>query len=144
MALGIALLSARYDWRYFDPHAFFVPESLWNLTLWDFLGERVNPLNYGLGTIVATVTEPSVSTSFLALVDVALFLALATVAAPFFFWPAPLARRAALYGLMQAGFVSYVTIYLICVLLWSVFLLNFWAFLLTLVLFQYYRKRWKH
>src|SRR5690348_9317273 len=52
IALGVVLIYARFDRRYFDLHALFIPERPWNLSLWQFLGERANPLNYGLGTLV--------------------------------------------------------------------------------------------
>src|SRR5205085_2988475 len=52
IALGLLLMYARFDARYFDLHQLFLPDSPWNLTLWQFLAERVNPLNYGIGTLV--------------------------------------------------------------------------------------------
>src|SRR5689334_5680205 len=51
IALGLLLMYARFDTGYFDMHQLFVPESPWNLTLWQFLAERVNPLNYGFGRL---------------------------------------------------------------------------------------------
>ena len=38
---------------------------------------------------------------------------------------------------------GYLTIYLICLLLWTLHLLNFWTFAVMLVVLQYYRLRAK-
>jgi hypothetical protein len=143
IAAGILLIYARLDWRYFDLHQLFVPESPWNLTLWQFLGERVNPLNYGIGTLIDYPSGHGADDSFLMLLAAVIALALATIAAPFLFWPAALARRAALYSIVLAGFTAYLTIYVVCLLLWSLYLLNFWTFALVGVMVQYYRMRAK-
>jgi len=144
IAAGILLIYARLDWRYFDLHQLFVPESPWNLTLWQFLGERVNPLNYGLGTLVDYPAGHPADNTFFVSLGVVTALLLATIAAPFLFWPSAHARRVALYSLVLAGFAAYLTIYVICLLLWSLYLLNFWTFALAGVMFQYYRMRGRH
>ncbi|MSP49520.1 MAG: hypothetical protein EXQ95_09360 [Alphaproteobacteria bacterium] len=141
VAAGILLLSSRYDQRFFDLHDLFVPESPWNLSLWDFLTERVNPLNYGLGPLVADLGGGDVSRPLafgLALIGL---LLLAVLALPFAFWPAAAARRGIACGLLIALIVTYLTLYSICVLMWTLFLLNFWAFAVLAVVFQYYRSR---
>ena len=132
IVLGIALIYARYDRRYFDPHALFIADSPWNLSLWQFLGERANPLNYGIGILV---DDPA---------GIVAALSLAVLAAPFLFWSGAMARRAALLSVALAAFVAYLTIYAICLLLWSLYLLNFWTIALAAVMFQYYRGRAKH
>jgi hypothetical protein len=55
-----------------------------------------------------------------------------------------MARRAALLSVLLAGFVAYLTIYAVCLLFWSLYLLNFWTIALAAVMFQYYRRRAKH
>jgi hypothetical protein len=55
-----------------------------------------------------------------------------------------MARRAALLSVLLAAFVAYLTIYVICLILWSLYLLNFWTIALAAVMFQYYRSRAKH
>ncbi len=144
ITLGVALIYARFNGRYFDPHALFIPESPWNLSLWQFLGDRANPLHYGIGTLVDDPSGHVTSAGFLVLMSIAAALLVAAVAAPFLFWQGAMARRAALLSVMLAGFVAYLTIYGICLLLWSLYLLNFWTIALALVLFQYYRGRAKH
>jgi hypothetical protein len=144
IALGVALVYARYDRRYFDLHALFIPESPWNLSLWQFLGERANPLHYGIGTLVDDPAGNRANATFVVLISIVAVLLLAAVAAPFVFWPRAMARRAALLSVLLAMFVAYLTIYFICLILWSLYLLNFWTIALAAVMFQYYRSRAKH
>jgi len=144
IALGVALIYARFDRRYFDLNALFVPESPWNLSLWQFLGERANPLNYGIGTLVDDPAGNVANATFLVLISIVTALLVAAVAAPFLFWHGGMARRAALLSLALAAFVAYLTIYAVCLLLWTLYLLNFWTIALAAVMFQYYRGRAKH
>ena len=144
IALGVALIYARYDQRYFDPHALFTPESPWNLSFWQFLGERANPLHYGIGTLIDNPAGHVTNTTFLIFVGIVAILLSAAVAASFLFWRGVMARRAALLSLALAAFVAYLTIYAICLVLWSLYLLNFWTIAVAIVMFQYYRRRAKH
>ncbi len=144
ITLGIALIYARYDRRYFDLHALFIPESPWNLSLWQFLADRANPLSYGIGTLVDDPAGHVASASFLVLIGIVAALLLTAVAAPFLFWRGAMARRAVLLSVALAVFVAYLTIYGICLLLWSLYLLNFWTIALAAMIFQYYRGRAKH
>ena len=144
VALGVALLYARYGRRYFDPHTLFTPQSPWNLSFWQFLGERANPLNYGIGTLVDNPAGRMGEAGFLVPAALAALLLLATVVAPFLFWEPRLARRAAILALALAVFVAYLTIYAICLFLWSLYLLNFWTIAVLIVMFQYYRGRARH
>jgi hypothetical protein len=144
IALGLALIYARFDRRYFDMHALFIPESPWNLSLWQFLGDRANPLNYGIRTLVDDPAGNLANATFLVIISIVAALLAAAVAAPFLFWHGAMARRAALLNLALAAFVAYLTIYAVCLLLWSLYLLNFWTIALAAVLFQYYRGRARH
>jgi formate hydrogenlyase subunit 3/multisubunit Na+/H+ antiporter MnhD subunit len=144
IALGVALIYARFDRRYFDVHALFIPESPWNLSLWQFLADRANPFNFGIGTIVDDPAGNRATATFAVLIGIVAALLVAAVAVPFVFWPRAMARRAALLSLLLAAFVAYLTIYVICLILWSLYLLNFWIIALAAVMFQYYRSRAKH
>src|SRR5262245_36975896 len=44
--LGLALLYEQYQRDYFDLGRLFQPESPWNISVWQFLIERTNPLLY--------------------------------------------------------------------------------------------------
>jgi hypothetical protein len=144
IALGVALIYARFDRRYFDVHALFIPESPWNLSLWQFLGDRANPLHYGIGTLIDDPAGNRATATFVVLISIAAALLVAVVAVPFVFWPRATARRAVLLSVLLAAFVAYLTIYVICLILWSLYLLNFWIIALAAVMFQYYRSRAKH
>jgi hypothetical protein len=144
VALGVTLIYVRYDRRFFDMHALFLPESPWNLSLWQFLAERANPLNYGIGTLVDDPVGHRGTAIFVALIGSVVALLVAAVAAPFVFWPRAMAQRAALLSVLLAAFVAYLTIYAICLAFWSLYLLNFWTIALAAVMFQYYRGRAKH
>jgi hypothetical protein len=144
IALGVALIYVRFDRRYFDLHALFIPESPWNLSLWQFLGDRANPLHYGIGTLIDDPAGNRATATFVVLISIAAALLVAVVAVPFVFWPRATARRAVLLSVLLAAFVAYLTIYVICLILWSLYLLNFWTIALAAVMFQYYRGRAKH
>src|SRR4029077_4415483 len=102
IALGVTLIYARFDRRYFDLHALFIPESPWNLSLWQFLGDRANPFNYGIGTLVDDPAGNLATATFVVLISIVAALLVAVVAAPFVFWPRAMARRAALLSVLLA------------------------------------------
>lgn len=139
--LGVVLLAARYDPSYFDLHYLFIPESPWNLPLSQFLAERVNPLNYGIGPIVQRFATDGAHglLAFGSIAATALLVVIA--AAPFRFWTLPIAPMAVLAGLGLALLAAYLTIYLVCLVFWTLHLLNFWSLAILIVLFQYYRSR---
>jgi hypothetical protein len=140
IALGILLLSSRYGREHFDLHEIFVPESPWNLSLRSFLAERANPLDYAIALVRQIGGEPA-GEPFMFGLGLSGFLLLAVVALPFLYWSPPSAGRAIACGLLNAVMVAYLTVYLICVLMWTLFLLNFWTFAVVAVAFQYYRNR---
>ena len=65
----------------------------------------------------------------------------ATLAAPYIFWKPPVAAVAMAGAASTAAVRACLTIYFICLGLWALYLLNFWAFALLIVVFQYYRYR---
>ena len=145
LALGLTLLYARFaDRRYFDLDRLFTPQSPWNVSLLEFLRDRANPVDYGIGTLVDHLQRFGAHPAILSLLAAVAAAALAAVAAPLRFWPLPAARRALLASLVTALFDAYLTIYLVCLLLWCLFLLNFWTFAVAGIVFQYYRSRARH
>src|SRR5579859_5291392 len=142
LALGIALLYARFsDGRYFDLNRLFTPQSPWNLSLVEFLRDRANPFDYGIGTVLDHLQRYGASLAFLSLLAAVGVAAVLALAAPVRFWPQPAARRAMLASLVLALFDAYLTIYAVCLVLWVLFLLNFWIFAVAGIVFQYYRSR---
>lgn len=138
---GVLLISARYDRQYFDLRALFVPESPWNLSLWDFLIERVDPFNYGPGPVLDLLGSGQVGGAFAFGFGLFVILLAVLTAGPFVIWSGPVARRGVVCALLTAALVTYLTIYFICLLMWVLFLLNFWALAILLMAFQYYRQR---
>jgi hypothetical protein len=145
LALGIALLYARFaDGRYFDLNRLFTPQSPWNLSLVEFLRDRANPFDYGIGTVLDHLQRYGASLAFLSLLAAVGVAAVLALAAPVRFWPPPAVRRAMLASLVLALFDAYLTIYAVCLVLWGLFLLNFWIFAVAGIVFQYYRSRARH
>jgi hypothetical protein len=141
LAVGILLLASRYDRHYFDLHDLFGADSPWDLSLWQFLTERVNPLTYWPGTLVARFRSDGLEGPlFFVLVSIGILL-LIVVAAPFVFWPPATAVRGLVCGLLIALITAYLTLYAVSLLMWTLYLLNFWTFAVLAVVVQYYRYR---
>jgi hypothetical protein len=62
-------------------------------------------------------------------------------AASFLVWPPRDALRGAATVAIVAVLAAYLTVYAVCLLMWSLFLLNFWTFAVLAIVFQYYRNR---
>lgn len=141
LCLGILLIASRYDRRYFDLHELFVANSPWNLSLKTFLIERVNPFNYGLGPLFTRLESSHMGDGFtMGTVFAGLLLAGLAIAS-FRFWRGKDAHRAIVCALLTAFLVTYLTVYAISLLLWVLFLLNFWTFGLLVLALQYYRNK---
>jgi hypothetical protein len=141
LSIGILLLASRYDRHYFDLHDLFGADSPWNLSLWDFLTERVNPLNYWPGALVARFRSEGLGGPFLFLLASVGILLAVVLAAPFVFWPPPTAVRGLVCGLLIALITAYLTLFAVSLLMWTLYLLNFWTFAVLAVVVQYYRYR---
>jgi hypothetical protein len=143
LTLGVILVYDRYGGPGFEVPGLFVRGGPWDLSLWEFLAWRANPFDYGIGTLAAYFSHHDPGTT----APVGLLLAaltLATAATPFAMWPRPVAARAALFNLATAVLATYLTIYVVVLLFWLLYLLNFWTFALLVAIFQYYRSRTSH
>lgn len=141
LTLGLILVYDRYGWRNFDLHSLFEIGGPWDLSLWQFLAQRASPFNYGLGSLIDYFAQSGVNSLSIL---VALLLAastLGTILAPFAFWNPTVARRAALANFACAIVMTYLTVYVVVLLFWLLYLLNFWIFALLAAIFQYYRSR---
>jgi hypothetical protein len=143
LIIGIVALSTVHEEaRFFDLHLLFVPESPWNVSLWTFLAERVNPLVY-IDPFRRVMQLPRIAALDAGLIAI-LALAAWVIVAPLYFWRRailPAAPLAAIAGLLFALLFAYLTIYMVCLGLWTLHLLNFWSLAVLIVLFQYYRHR---
>jgi hypothetical protein len=137
LGVGILLLSSRYGRHYFDLHNIFGTDTAWDLSLRDFLALRANPFDY-LAALVAHLDVDSLGLFGLGLIGLLLAIDLLL---PFFYWPLPVAARAVAANLVIALMMAYLTVYFVCALMWTLYLLNFWTFAVVAIVFQYYRYR---
>jgi len=140
-SLGLVLAYDRYGWRNFDFHSLFDIGGPWDLSLGQFLLQRANPFNYGLASLIEYFAQSGVNSVSIIVALVLSALLLGTILAPFAFWDASVARRVSLGNLASPVVTTYLTIYVVVLLFWLLYLLNFWTFALLAAIFQYYRSR---
>ena len=135
---GGLLLYVNFDSSYFDLQGLFLPEGHWNLTWTQFLLERSNVFKYEwfpVMRLLITLPESQGWTALLAWVILPLLLGALCLR----YWP----LREALLSLATCAGVAlwsaWLTIYLVCLLFWGLFLLNFWSLALAAFYIQYRR-----
>jgi hypothetical protein len=136
ISAGVLLLYGRFGADYFDLQRLFLPDSPWNITLVQFLSERVDPVYYLAPTHLATH-----DVGVLQWTGATVALMTLVAAGSFLVWPPADALRGAVTIVIVTALAAYITIYAICVVMWSLFLLNFWTFAVLAIMFQYYRNR---
>jgi hypothetical protein len=141
LLLGLILVYDRYGWRNFDLQLLFAEGGPWDLSLGQFLAGPANPLNYGLGTLNEFFARRPTSDESIVVTILVVGMMLGTVLSPFAFWSPPQARRVVLCNIGTAAVATYLTVDAFVLLVWLLFLLNFWTFALIVALFQYYRSR---
>ena len=141
LTLGLVLVYDRYGLRNFDLHSLFDIGGPWDLSLGQFLLQRANPFNYGLGSLIDYFAQSGVNSASILIAFLLVTLLLGTVLTPFAYWETPVARRVAFGNLACAVAMTYLTIYVVVSLFWLLYLLNFWTFALLAVIFQYYRSQ---
>lgn len=119
--------------------AVFVERGFWDLTLERFLLERVNPLNYPLQDVLLPQPE-LLQQSLGSAQQLLLPAAVSLVVLPLLLDRGPAGIANALRNLLILLWAAYATVYLVCLLYWLVALLNFWAFLVALLLIQNVRR----
>lgn len=134
VVIGAQLLAAHIPSGGLDLAAIFVAGGYWDITLEHFLFERANPLHYPVFDVLAPA-------------DGGLFAHAPLLAAILVGIVPPLfARNAAgvangARNVLIVLWAAYATVYAACLLLWLLALLNFWSFLVALVLVQQVRSR---
>lgn len=136
------LLYANLEARHFDLELLFVPDSPWNLSLGRFLAERAMLFDYGWGAVLDTLAQPS--TPFVVLLAAAGLFALPLAASVPIgrLWQGTDALRAIAASAGILVWSAWITVYLVCLLFWSLYELNFWALALLVVYLQY--RRYNH
>jgi hypothetical protein len=141
LTLGLVLVYDRYGWHNFDLHSLFDIGGPWDLSLGQFLLQRANPFHYGVASLIDYFARSGVNSVSILVAFLLVALMLGTIMAPLAYWDTPVARRVAFGNLACAVVTTYLTIYVVVLLFWLLYLLNFWTFALLAAIFQYYRSR---
>ena len=136
----MVIVHVHQDVPYHDLHAIFLPDSPWNISVWEFLSERVNPINNGPVAVIARLAEDG--TGLLAwIVGLLGLLFLVPIGYSWKTWRYGLAGRATVCAAVIVVWVAYLTLYAVSLLFWLLFVLNSWTFLLLAAVLHYYRRR---
>ncbi|MBI3707054.1 MAG: hypothetical protein HY246_05175 [Proteobacteria bacterium] len=140
LVLGAGLIYVQYQLRYYDFARLFVPESPWNITVWEFLADRTNPFAYGPIGLIGHIFAPSAAAPLVFLASFAVALGV-TIVAAFRVWTPGEAWRGILQTLGFALWFSYVILFGVSLLFWLLFWLNIWALLVLVLVVQAMRHR---
>lgn len=138
LVLGLAFLYAQYELRYFDFTRLFLEDSPWNITVWQFLGERANPLAYGIGGAGLWSPDSGITLGLAAALAVSLGI---IVVAAFRVWHPARAWWGIVQTLAFALWISYVILFGVSLVFWLLFWLNVWALLVVALFVQAMRHR---
>jgi len=139
-AIGAALIYEQYQRHYFDIARLFVPESPWNITVWQFLVERTNPFSYAPIATGDSAFVPGATATLVLLGAIAATLGLICVAA-FRVWPANDAWRSVGLTIGFALWFGYLILFGVSLLFWLLFWMNIWTLLVIAILIQQFRHR---
>jgi hypothetical protein len=139
LLLGVGLLAAVARPEYYLLEQVLRVGGPWDLNVGEFLRYRVSPLQLDVGAVIDTLRFADPRRNLAVLFLTPLILAAVMVIACFRFWQPPAATTTALVSLGAIVIVAYVVFYLACGVLWIANLLNFWALLVILVLYQWRR-----
>ncbi len=143
IVVGGAMVYFNLDEEYFTVDNIFRADGPWNLSYSAFLLDRVNPFNYDLEPVLSRLTFQGA--------DISISIVLTTALASFGLlvlraigtWHSFGAWRGIVFGAALAVWSCYVTIFGVCLVLWLLNLLNFWALaLLTLAVHLYRTHSW--
>jgi hypothetical protein len=136
------LLYANLDRSYFDLEMLFIPESRWNIGFIQFMAERANVFSYDLGPLLGLFAASEHRIELYALALVFALLTLGTILFCFRYWSGREAIRAAAACGGAVVWAAWLTVYLVCLVFWALYHLNYWALLLMVFFVQY--RRWHH
>lgn len=139
-ALGVALLYEQYQRRYFDLGPLFQPESAWNISVWQFLIERTNPVFYAPFALVAASSERGAVPAFLLVAGLLLLIGAAYLVA-YRLWQPGNASRSIALTLLLALWIAYVILFGVSLIFWLLFWLNIWSLLIVALFVQRLRYR---
>jgi hypothetical protein len=137
LILGVGLLAAVARPEYYFLEQVLRVGGPWDLSLGEFLRYRVSPLQLDVGAIIDTLRFDDPRRNLAILFLTPAILASVMVLACYGYWQPLAATTCALVSLGAIVIVAYVVFYLACGVLWIANLLNFWALLVILVLYQW-------
>jgi hypothetical protein len=135
--LGVGLLAAVARPEYYFLEQVLRVGGPWDLSLGEFLRYRVSPLRLDLDEVIDTLRYDDPRRNLAVLFLTPAILATILVIACYRFWEPRAAATSALVSLGAIIIIAYVVFYLVCGALWIANLLNFWALLVILVLYQW-------
>ena len=140
VALGVAFLYEQYQRHYYDLGRLFRPESPWNITAWQFLVERTNPVFYSPVAAANAASENGAIPALLLLGVIALVIGALCIAA-FRLWAPADASRGIGLTLFFAIWIGYLILFGVSLVFWLLFWLNVWALLVVAIVVQHFRHR---
>lgn len=134
VVVGAMLLATHTQPASFDVAGIFTPGGYWDIPVERFLLDRASPANYPLFDVLLPAQggiapyAPLVAALAVGILPLAIGRSAAGIANG--------ARN-----LLIVLWAAYATVYLVCLLFWLLALLNFWSFLVALLLVQTRRRR---
>jgi len=133
---GLLLMRLELDRSYFDLERLFLVQGPWDISLSEMLLERGNVFGYDAFLVMRLLGEVPSNEGLLAILIV-VALPLLIVILSMRFWELNDAIKALLASAGIALWTGWFTVYLVCTVFWTLYLLNFWTLGLIVVYIQY-------
>lgn len=133
---GLLLMRLELDRSFFDLERMFLVQGPWDISLSELLLERANVFVYDSFLITRLLGEVPSNEGLLAILIVVL-LPLLIVIFSMRFWELTDATKALLASAGIALWTGWFTVYLVCTVFWTLYLLNFWTLGLAVLYIQY-------
>jgi hypothetical protein len=141
---GGLLLHATFDESYYDLQALFVPASRWNLSMNQFLLERANLFAYDPEPLLNLLRDDPTSVRGLLVALVVVVIPTLLVLVCLRVWKFWDALRGIIACAGTALWSAWITVYMVCLFFWGLYLLNYWSLALLAVYIQYQRSQGGH
>ncbi|MBI1320971.1 MAG: hypothetical protein GC168_18750 [Candidatus Hydrogenedens sp.] len=138
---GGALLYCNLDPNYFTVNEIFRPDGPWALSYSAFILERVNPFNYSFDPVFNQMAWDGEGTNLAVLFVLAAASAALLVLKAISTWRSAGALRGIIFGFAVVVWACYLTMFLVCLTLWLLHLLNFWTLALATLAVHLHRSR---
>ena len=135
---GLLLMRLELDRSFFDLERMFLVQGPWDISLSELLMERANVFVYDTFLVMRLLGEVPGNEGLFAILIVVV-LPLLIVILSMRFWELSDAIKALLASAGIALWTGWFTVYLVCTVFWTLYLLNVWT-LRLIVLYIQYRK----